>query len=160
MRVILCDRCGARIEREDTVGFVGLTRKDINTGNLIGKTDFEDWDICDDCMKQIEEFVRINPAKQELARKVAHEVAQEYSGATEPAPVEITELSEDYIIKPKAIIKKPMPARITPEQIDQIKAMVAEGMAVKDIAETVGVSGPTVRKYKKELEDETMDGEE
>lgn len=47
-------------------------------------------------------------------------------------------------------IKRPVTDKITPEKIEQIKALAKEGKTVKEIAVEVGVSEPTVRKYKVE----------
>ena len=67
--------------------------------------------------------------------------------------------------KPKATIKRPIAngtkySGITPEKIEQIKTLTREGKTVKEIAEMVGVSDPTVRKYKAEVPIETGDIEE
>ena len=47
--------------------------------------------------------------------------------------------------------------RRTQDKIDQIKQLVREGKTVKEIAEKVGVSDPTVRKYKAEVANETTE---
>jgi DNA-binding NarL/FixJ family response regulator len=60
------------------------------------------------------------------------------------------------------LIKRPISAdtkyaAITSEKIGRIKELVREGKTVKEIAELVGVSDPTVRKYKAEVAIETSD---
>lgn len=157
MRAVICDRCGARIENQDTVGFVGLARKAINTDTFVGKNDFKDWDFCDDCMEAIEKFVRMKP---DTARpRVNPVLVNKFRERVDAVIAEQQEEEEhDAADRPKATIKKPAPARITPEQIEQIRTLVTEGHSVGTIAELVGVSAPTVRKYKKEMED--VGGEE
>ena len=61
---------------------------------------------------------------------------------TEPAPT--TEAP-----KPKATVKR----RIPQETIDKIVELTNECKTVKEIAEEVGVSAPTVAKYQKEVMD-------
>lgn len=135
MRIIECDRCHKRIENKDEVGYVALDWKSIKTGDLAGASTFDNWDLCDDCMKKITDFV------QHMIPRVT--------------------LAEDD--KPKAVIRRPITADtkyspITQEKIEQIKALSRDGKTVKEIVSIVGVSDPTVRKYKAEVtldEDQT-----
>lgn len=156
-RLIICDRCGERIENQDDVGYVCLNWRDIKTGDSVGYTkDVEGWDICNDCMKQIEGFVRMKPAP--AVPKVNPVLVNKFHERNDAAIEKLIEQQEQPE-KPKATIKKPMPARITLEQIEQIKKMVATGTSVNAIAEFVGVSAPTVRKYKKEIEEAAGENE-
>lgn len=52
-------------------------------------------------------------------------------------------------VKRGATIKRPVTGMpLTQDKSDQIKQMARDGKTVKEIAEKVGVSDPTVRKYK------------
>ena len=62
--------------------------------------------------------------------------------------------------KPKAAIKKPIAdgtkyAAVTPDKIERIRELAREGKTVKEIMEETGVSDPTVRKYKREVDNDS-----
>ena len=66
MRIIECDRCHKRFNKDaKKTGYVNLDQRDIKTGGLDGNSEFDDWDICPDCMEKIREFVRKVPPKAE-----------------------------------------------------------------------------------------------
>ena len=137
MRIIECDRCHKRIESKDEVGYVALDWRSVKTGDLAGSNALDSWDFCDECMKEITDFVQhMRPA------------------------VQIPDGFKAVDAKPKASIKRPIAdgtkyAAVTPEKVEQIKTLVREGKTVKEISELVGVSDPTVRKYKREAYDVT-----
>lgn len=172
MRVILCDRCGARIENTETTGFVTINRRDIKTSDLTAsKPDFEDWDFCDDCMKQIEDFVRMKP--DTAKPRVNPVLVNKFHERNDAAIAKLMEQQEEpektdhTADKPKATIKKPIAngtkyAPLTQEKIDYIKQLVREGKTVKEIVEETGVSDPTVRRYKREVtvNNEPLDSDE
>ena len=132
MRISECDRCHKRLDSSiEKTGYINLDMRDVRTGDLDGSREFDEWDLCDDCMEEIRSFVRMKP-KQKTA---------------------------DEDDRPKATIKRPISAdtkyaAITPEKIEQIKELVREGRTVKEIVALVGVSDPPVRKYKAEVEHE------
>lgn len=131
MRIIECDRCHKRIGNDkEKTGYINLDMRDTRTGELEGNREFEEWDLCDDCLKEIHDFVKTKPMQE--ASKI-------------PEGFKAVE------VKPTAVIKRPVTDKITPEKIEQIKALAKEGKTVKEIAAEVGVSDPTVRKYKAEV---------
>lgn len=58
MRIIECDRCHKRIKGVEKIGSVCLDLQDVKTGDLDGNNEFEGWDICDECMQKIRDFVK------------------------------------------------------------------------------------------------------
>lgn len=58
MRIIECDRCHKRIKGVEKTGFIGLDYQNIKTGDLDGNNEFDGWDLCEDCMQKIRDFVR------------------------------------------------------------------------------------------------------
>lgn len=140
MRIILCDRCKKRMTQAKKTGYVNLDWRDVKTGDLEGKpNELDDWDFCEECMAEISEFVRMKPAVAAAPVHADQDPVQE---------------------KPKATIKRPIAdgskwAPVTPEKIERIKALAREGKTVKEIVEETGVSDPTVRKYKREVDNET-----
>ena len=150
MRVIECDRCHKRFNKDaKKTGYINLDQRDIRTGELDGNRDFYEWDLCDDCMKLISDFVRmVPPVRQEPDRP----------GSNVPRQPTVPPMPKGFKavdVKRGATIKRPVTGMpLTQEKIDQIKQLVREGKTVKEIAEKVGVSDPTVRKYKAEVENE------
>lgn len=152
MRLIECDRCHKRFNKDvRKTGYINLDRRDIRTGELDGNRDFDEWDLCDDCMKLIRDFVRMVPP-----------VRQEPDGPWVNVPKDqplfppIPKGFKAVDVKRGATIKRPVTGMpLTQDKIDQIKQLVREGKTVKEIAEKVGVSDPTVRKYKAEVANET-----
>lgn len=139
MRIIECDRCHKRIESKDEVGYVALDWRSVKSGDLAGANTLDSWDFCDECMKEITDFVQhMRPA------------------------VQVPDGFKAVDAKPKASIKRPIAdgtkyAAVTPEKVEQIKELAREGKTVKEISELVGVSDPTVRKYKREVDNEDAD---
>ena len=151
MRIIECDRCHKRFNKDARkTGYVNLDQRDIRTGELDGNHEFCEWDLCDDCMKLIRDFVRmVPPVRQEPDRP----------GSNVPKQPTVTPMPKGFKavdVKRGATIKRPVTGMpLTQDKIDQIKQLVREGKTVKEIAEKVGVSDPTVRKYKAEVANET-----
>ncbi len=135
MRQVICDRCGAVITSKVSAGYISMMTRNLKTEELTGNNEFEQWDLCDRCMVEIEWFIK-NKTKpiEQKATDLAHPL-----GAGK---------------RPTATIKKPISdgtkwSPLTPEKIEQIMQMLREGKTVKEVSEAAGVSDPTVRKYKK-----------
>ena len=58
MRIIECDRCHKKVTDPEKVGHVRITWHSARTDELITAAESYDWDFCDGCMQEIEEFVR------------------------------------------------------------------------------------------------------
>ena len=70
MRIITCDRCGAKIQEPEyeNAGYVSLQWRGIRTSE-ISENPFEDWDLCGDCFNDIEKFIKIKPLKADKEKK-------------------------------------------------------------------------------------------
>ena len=134
MRIVECDRCHKRIEKGQKIGFVGLDYRDAVTGDLEGSSKLDEWDFCQECMEAIAIFVSAVPAPKEETPK----------------------------IKPKAEVKRPAEvkpkAEAKPIDGGRIRALAKAGWPAAKIADDIGCSLPTVRKYIKE--DPDQKGEE
>lgn len=144
MRLIECDRCHARIQEDrDVVGMVSLTTASLR-GIQIRTNPFKGWDLCMNCYEEIRKFIETDPNKEPAN-----------------APKQPTSIPKGFKavdVKCGATIKRTVTGTaLTQEKIDQIKQLVREGKTVKEIAEKVGVSDPTVRKYKAEVANETTE---
>ena len=70
MRVIRCDRCGKDIQiaGEKSVGFVSILWRDLKNDDLTGTNPYDHWDVCPECMEEIQAVIEKRaeaPAKAE-----------------------------------------------------------------------------------------------
>lgn len=152
MRIIECDRCHKRIKGVSKTGYINLDLRDIGSGELEGNHEFDEWDLCDDCMRLIRDFVRmVPPVRQEPDRP----------GSNVPKQPTVPPMPKGFKavdVKRGATIKRPVTGMpLTQDKIDQIKQMARDGKTVKEICDCTGVSDPAVRKYKKEVTNETTE---
>ena len=56
MRLIECDRCHKRIKGVSKTGYINLDLRDIGSGELEGNHEFDEWDLCEDCIRLIRDF--------------------------------------------------------------------------------------------------------
>lgn len=134
MRKIERDRCHAEIQAaRDVVGVVSLTTASLK-GTQIKYNPFKGWDLCNDCYEEIRKFIETDPNAEEPKKPAVAKIKRPIASGTKYAAV-------------------------TPEKVEQIKSLAREGKTVKEIAEKVGVSDPTVRKYKAEVTNEEPDTE-
>lgn len=103
-------------------------------------------------MRLIRDFIKMTPpVRQEPDRP----------GSNVPKQPTVPPMPEGFRavdIKPRATIRKPVTGMaLSQEKIDMIKQMAQDGKTVKEICDYTGVSDPTVRKYKKEVCDETTE---
>ena len=157
MRIIECDRCHARIQADkDVVGVASLTTASLR-GVQIRANPFKGWDLCNDCYEEIRKFIEADPNKEPDGPWV-------HVPKDQPLLPPIPKGFKAVDVKCGAKIKRPIAsgtkyAAVTPEKIEQIKSLAREGKTVKEIAEKVGVSDPTVRKYKAEVTNAEPDTE-
>ena len=69
MRIIMCDRCKAKIERHEGIGAICLEVKG-ERGTLVKPNPFKDWDLCPSCVADIMEYLEV-PANEEKKPKAA-----------------------------------------------------------------------------------------
>ena len=123
MRVIKCDRCGAIIPKsEESVGYISINWRDVETDDLLENNPFEHWDLCDGCMKAIHTFITKPGAKTEKFEKILDSIdAGKKAEKKEP--------------------KKPS------FDVGKAQALRDANRSVAWIAQEMGVSEPTIRKY-------------
>lgn len=63
-RKIICDRCGKAITDQKLLGFVGISRRDPETGELMEENPLQDMDFCDNCMDAIRSFITGKPRRK------------------------------------------------------------------------------------------------
>ena len=151
MRIIECDRCHARIQADkDVVGVASLTTASLR-GVQIRANPFKGWDLCNDCYEEIRKFIEADPNKEPDGPWV-------HVPKDQPLLPPIPKGFKAVDVKRGATIKRPVTGMpLTQDKIDQIKQMARDGKTVKEICDCTGVSDPTVRKYKKEVTNETTE---
>lgn len=121
MRMIKCDRCGAIIPKsQDSVGYIAVNMRDIDTDDLVENNPFEHWDLCDGCMKAIHAFITKPGAKTEKFEEIL-DSADAGKKAKEP--------------------KQPG------FDVGKAQALRNAHKPIAWIAQEMGVSEPTIRKY-------------
>ena len=148
MRKIECDRCHAEIQADkDMVGAASLTTVSLR-GVQIRANSFKGWDLCMNCYEEIRKFIEADPNKE-----------PDRPGVNVPKQPTVPPIPKGFKavdVKRGATIKRPVTGMsLTQVKIDQIKQMARDGKTVKEICDCTGVSDPTVRKYKKEVTNET-----
>lgn len=159
MRLIVCDRCRKEIKGVSKTGYINLDKRDIGTGELEGNREFDEWDLCDDCLMQIRDFVHMAPLKLKVdetlltqtvmkqIKTVASTPEPDPGQGEEPDPIDVDE-SHGLAAKPKR------PKAGVHPKAELMKEMARSGASLTEIMEVAGCSEPTARKYMKEAQDE------
>lgn len=153
MRLIVCDRCRQEIKGASKTGYINLDKRDVTTGELEGNSEFDEWDLCDDCLMQIRDFVHMVPltlkVDEQLVTSTIKQIKKEEQdpGQEEPAQVDVDE-SHDLAARPKRLKAGMHP------KAELMKEMAKSGASLTEIMEVAGCSEPTARKYMKEAQDE------
>lgn len=149
MRIIECDRCHKRIKGASKTGYINLDKRDITTGELEGNREFDEWDLCDDCLMQIRDFVHMVPltlkVDEQLVASTIKQIKEEEQdqGQEVPAQVDVDE-SHGLAARPKRLKAGTHP------KAELMKEMARSGASLTEIMEVAGCSEPTARKYMKE----------
>ena len=179
MRLIVCDRCRQEINGVKKTGYINLDKRDIATGELEGNREFDEWDLCDDCLMQIRDFLHMAPlsfqtkcltvpwAMEQI--KAAKEPGQQ-AEAVAPAQKEPPAIVDTNVKTDSAIAEEPetvdvdeshglaarpkRPKAGTHHKAELMKEMAKSGASLTEIMEVAGCSEPTARKYMKEAQDE------
>ena len=85
MRIIECDRCHKRFNKDaKKTGYVNLDLRDIGSGELEGNHEFDDWDVCDDCMREIRNFILKIQPKEEKTKATIKKMPVQGKTITKP----------------------------------------------------------------------------
>lgn len=182
MRLIKCNRCKKEKEIKEVkkIGYINLGKRDVVTGEHEGKREFDDWDICDDCLMQIKDFLHMAPLKLKTDESLLMPWAMKQIKATEepgqqaepiapaqkePPTIEDNNVKTDSAITEEhleksmcesfGLIAKPKrPKAGSHPKAELMKEMARSGASLTEIMEVAGCSEPTARKYMKEAQDE------
>ena len=180
MRLIVCDRCRQEIPEATKTGYIYLSKRDVTCGTIEGNSEFDKWDLCDDCLMQIRDFVHMAPLtltakylnvpwamEQIKAAKAPGQQAEEPIAPAQKEPSTIGDtnektesaIAEEHLEKSLCeslgLIAKPKRLKAgTHPKAELMKEMARSGASLTEIMEVAGCSEPTARKYMKEAQDE------
>ena len=180
MRLIVCDRCRQEIPEATKTGYIYLSKRDVTCGTIEGNSEFDKWDLCDDCLMQIRDFVHMAPLKLKTDESLlmpwamkqikATEESRQQAEAVAPAQKEPPSIEDNNEKTDSAIAEEPVaegvyesfgpapkPKRLkagTHPKAELMKEMARSGASLTEIMEVAGCSEPTARKYMKEAQDE------
>jgi pyruvate/2-oxoglutarate dehydrogenase complex dihydrolipoamide acyltransferase (E2) component len=86
LRIILCDRCGAKITREDPIGHITVYGE--SNGYAQGNNDFAGWDFYPDCMEEIYGFIKMPDALKRALKDDVRAEEERPEEKQEPEPEE------------------------------------------------------------------------
>lgn len=141
MKCVICDRCGRVIQKDEKIGYIGVSWREKADGDLMQPNPYEDCDICEACMRKIvavidnmaarKSVIRGTPAPEDVEKveKVLKEVAQE-----EPDPAE--EEKEEETVGRLADTPKPSHG----VNLRELRELVKAGKKPKEIADHFGIS--------------------
>lgn len=171
MRLIVCDRCRQEIPEATKTGYIYLSKKDVTFGTIEGNSEFDKWDLCDDCLMQIRDFVHMAPLKLKMNEslltpwameqiKAAEEPGQQ-AEAVAPAQKEPPAIVDTNAKTDSAIAEEPetvdvdeshglaaRPKRLkagSHPKAELMKEMARSGASLTEIMEVAGCSEPTAR---------------
>ena len=146
MRLIVCDRCRQEINGVPKTGYINLDKRDIETGELEGNSEFDEWDLCDDCLMQIRDFVHMAPLTfqtkclnmpWDMNRIMPkEEPRQQAEEPIAPAQKETPTIEDNNVKTDSAIAEEPAPESTEePEQveIDEILPAPEEPDPMRDL---------------------------
>lgn len=84
MRIIICDRCGAKITREEPIGHITVYGE--ANGYAQGNNDFAGWDFCPDCMEEIYGFIKMPDVLKRALKDDARAEEDKPEEKPEPEP--------------------------------------------------------------------------
>lgn len=127
MRIITCNRCGAKLPEPEyeNAGYVALQWRGIRTSEMT-ENPFEDWDLCEDCFNEIEKYIKIKPVKIKQEEKFQKIVESVDAGK-----------------KAQKEKKKYVPKF----DVGKAQALRDRGWSIVKIAEEMKVSEPTIIKW-------------
>lgn len=141
-RKIICDRCGTDITGLQQLGFVGMSFRDPESGDLLQENPLQNMDFCPECMDAIRAFISDMPKP---------EPEPELEPKSEPVvtPEEVAELAA----KLEPAEKKKQPGSKTRKKVDTgtISALYKAGWSLQDIAVEMRITVPEVRGYLKKM---------
>lgn len=130
MRIVVCDRCGRRIQDGEMIGYISVTMREEYDGHPTKDNPYAGCDFCEDCMREIVALIDADPYQEP-----EEEPEEEDETEQEPDP----DGEEDEPTAAAAEEKKPASVNLR-----ELRELVKEGKTPQEIADHFGI---TVQKY-------------
>ncbi len=142
----VCDRCGKDISDNERFGYIGISIRDKETGEVVAiNDDFAECDYCDSCVEEIKAFIRNKPKKKVINRtKIVIKDDENVSKSTETvAKQPAVKAENEQQAKKKNKIDVP-----------KIFALKNAGWSVEKIAEEMRISKQSIYHHLQRHKDE------
>ena len=165
MRIVICDRCKAKIPDGTRIGYIAANWRETYGGDLVQPNPYENWDLCEDCMKKIVAVADgltqavakaldkailygdcINAADHDTEEDPDEEDPDEEDPDEEDEDTEDSEEAETI----RRIAGTPPNAK--PVNLRELRELVKQGKTAKEIADHFGISIATYYKYRTKAE--------
>lgn len=84
MRIVVCDRCGRRIQDGEMIGSVAVNMRREYQGPMVKANPYSECDFCEDCMREIVTLIDADPYQKPEEEPEAEETPEEPETAAEP----------------------------------------------------------------------------
>lgn len=166
MRIVICDRCKAKIPDGTRIGYIAANWRETYGGDLVQPNPYENWDLCEDCMKKIVAVADglTQAVAQALDKAILYgdcinaadhdlEEDPDEEDPDEEDPEEEDEDAEDPNEEAEAISRiAGTPPNAKPVNLRELRELVKQGKTAKEIADHFGISVATYYKYRKKAE--------
>ena len=171
MRIVLCDRCGAKIIKGTTIGHVNAWYEDLKDLDK-AKPEYNGWDFCPECMEAIDGFIKTPlefvtpeevPVDAEFVESLEEELDAEPEDEAEdedeePEPADEWEAAEQKARKAGPDAKAHGQIRKKADW-PKFKACIDAGKDNKWLAVEFGVTTGTIWSWKKKLKEMEAKGQ-
>lgn len=142
MKCVICDRCGRVIQKDEKIGYIGVSWREKADGDLMQPNPYEDCDICEACMRKIVAVIDNMAARKSVIRGTpgagrrgkGRESAERSRTGGEPDPAE--EEKEEETVGRLADTPKPSHG----VNLRELRELVKAGKKPKEIADHFGIS--------------------
>ena len=157
MRLIICDRCKAKIPDGTRIGYIAASWRETYEGEPVQPNPYEKWDLCEDCMKKIVAVAdRLTQAvEQALDKAILYGdcINAAANDQEEEDPDEEESDEEDPEEEAETIRRlADNPPNAKPVNLRELRELVKQGKTAKEIADHFGISVATYYKYRKKAE--------
>lgn len=151
MRIVVCDRCGRKIQNGEMIGSVAVNMRREYQGPMVKANPYSECDFCEDCMREIVTLIDTNP----YADPEEEEPEEEDETEQKPDPAEEEEAEEeaeeDAEEEPVGrLADTPKPSHGV--NLRELRELVKAGKKPKEIAEHFGITVASFYNYRKRAE--------
>lgn len=139
MRIVVCDRCGRRIEDGEMIGSVAVNMRREYQGPMVKANPYSECDFCEDCMREIVALIDADPYQEPEEEPEAEETPEEPEAEAEPEadPEPEPEPEPGDMESGSIIVTNNMRQYI---DLRELRELVKAGKKPQEIADHFGIS--------------------